>query len=88
MPNLEKRDRLKLPHIPIPKRPPSERIADFCEATLTYSPEQAAAEAGPEAGSAEGAAREAFGGQTGPRKETKEKLIRNFPKEKLLPFLD
>jgi len=45
MPNVDKRDRLKLPHVPIPKRPPHERIADFCEATLTYSPEQAAAEA-------------------------------------------
>ncbi len=45
MPNVAKRDRLKLPHIPIPKRPPNERVADFCEATLTYSPEQAAAEA-------------------------------------------
>lgn len=45
MPKLDKRDRLKLPHIPIPKRPPEERLADFCEATLTYTPEQAIAEA-------------------------------------------
>ncbi|MDQ7842333.1 MAG: NAD(P)-dependent oxidoreductase [Armatimonadota bacterium] len=45
MPTLEKRERLKLPHIPIPKRPPAERIRDFGEVTLTYSPEQAVAEA-------------------------------------------
>lgn len=45
MPNVEKRERLKLPHIPIPKRPPQERLQDFCEVTLTYSPEQAIAEA-------------------------------------------
>ncbi len=45
MPAIEKRERLKLPHNPIPKRPPRERIGDFCEATLTYSPEQAIAEA-------------------------------------------
>lgn len=45
MPNVDKRDRLKLPHIAVPKRPPQERIADFCEVTLTYSPEQAIAEA-------------------------------------------
>jgi len=45
MPNVEKRERLKLPHVPIPKRPPVERVRDFREATLTYSPEQAIAEA-------------------------------------------
>lgn len=45
MPGLDKRERLKLPHVAIPKRPAEERIADFCEATLTYSPEQAIAEA-------------------------------------------
>ena len=45
MPAIAKRDRLNLPHMPIPKRPPAERIADFCEVTLTYSPEQAIAEA-------------------------------------------
>jgi glutamate synthase (NADPH/NADH) small chain len=45
MPNVEKRERLKLPHVPIPKRPAQERIRDFCEVTLTYSPEQAIAEA-------------------------------------------
>ncbi|HET8679250.1 MAG TPA: NAD(P)-dependent oxidoreductase [bacterium] len=45
MPGLDKRERLKMPHIAIPKRPPQERIADFCEVTLTYSPEQAIAEA-------------------------------------------
>lgn len=45
MPAIAKRDRLNLPHMPIPKRPPSERIGDFCEVTLTYSPEQAIAEA-------------------------------------------
>ena len=45
MPNVEKRERLKLPHIPIPKRPPQERVQDFCEVTLTYSTEQAIAEA-------------------------------------------
>ncbi len=45
MPNVDKRERLKLPHIPIPKRAPAERLADFCEATLTYSPEEAIAEA-------------------------------------------
>src|SRR3989304_3960731 len=45
MPNVEKRERLKLPHVPTPKRPPQERVQDFCEVTLTYSPEQAIAEA-------------------------------------------
>lgn len=45
MPTLEKRDRLKLPHVPIPKRPSQERLKDFCEVTLTYSPEEAIAEA-------------------------------------------
>jgi len=45
MPIVEKRERLKLPHIPIPKRPPQERIRDFGEVTLTYTPEQAVAEA-------------------------------------------
>lgn len=45
MPTLEKRDRLKLPHIPIRKRPSQERLKDFCEVTLTYSPEEAIAEA-------------------------------------------
>jgi len=45
MPNVEKRERLKLPHMPIPKRPPQERVRDFCEVTLTYTPEQAIAEA-------------------------------------------
>ena len=45
MPNVEKRERLKLPHISIPKRPAQERLADFCEVTLTYLPEQAIAEA-------------------------------------------
>ncbi|OFX13149.1 MAG: hypothetical protein A2V59_11600 [Armatimonadetes bacterium RBG_19FT_COMBO_69_19] len=43
--NVEKRDRLKLPHIPIEKRPPQERLRDFCEVSLTYTPEQAIAEA-------------------------------------------
>ncbi len=41
----DKRERLKLPHVEIPKRPPRARIADFCEVALTYSPEQAIAEA-------------------------------------------
>lgn len=45
MPAIAKRDRLNLPHMPILKRPPDERIADFCEVTLTYSPDQAVAEA-------------------------------------------
>ena len=45
MPRLDKRERLRQPHIAIPKRPPLERITDFCEVTLTYSPEQAIAEA-------------------------------------------
>jgi len=45
MPRLDKRDRLKLPHVPVPKRPPQERIADFREVTLTYTAEQAVAEA-------------------------------------------
>lgn len=45
MPNVEKRDRLKLPHIPIRKRPPEERLRDFCEVSLTYTPEEARAEA-------------------------------------------
>jgi len=45
MPRLEKKDRLKLPHVPVPKRPPQERIADFREVSLTYTPEQAVAEA-------------------------------------------
>ncbi len=45
MPNVEKRERLKLPHVPILKRPPAERLGDFCEVTLTYTPEQAVAEA-------------------------------------------
>jgi len=42
---LDKRDRLKLPHIPVPKRPPQERITDFREVALTYTAEQAVAEA-------------------------------------------
>ncbi|MCL6551525.1 MAG: NAD(P)-dependent oxidoreductase [Firmicutes bacterium] len=41
----DKRARLKLPHQPPPKRPPAERLADFCEVTLPYTPEQAVAEA-------------------------------------------
>ncbi|HEV8352741.1 MAG TPA: NAD(P)-dependent oxidoreductase [bacterium] len=45
MPAIAKRDRLNLPHMPIPKRPPRERVGDFCEVTLTYSPEDAIAEA-------------------------------------------
>jgi glutamate synthase (NADPH/NADH) small chain len=45
MPRLEKKDRLKLPHVPIPKRPPQDRIKDFHEVALLYTPEQAAAEA-------------------------------------------
>ncbi|HEU5299437.1 MAG TPA: NAD(P)-dependent oxidoreductase [bacterium] len=45
MPHVEKRDRLKLPHIPIRKRPPQERVGDFCEVSLTYTPEEALAEA-------------------------------------------
>jgi hypothetical protein len=45
MPRLDKRERLKLPHVGIPKRPAQDRVGDFCEVTLTYSPEQAIAEA-------------------------------------------
>ncbi|MDQ7849973.1 MAG: NAD(P)-dependent oxidoreductase [Armatimonadota bacterium] len=45
MPRLEKRERLKLPHVPVPRRPPQDRITDFREVGLTYTPEQAAAEA-------------------------------------------
>jgi glutamate synthase (NADPH/NADH) small chain len=45
VPNVEKRERLKLPHMAIQKRPAEERVRDFCEVTLTYSPEQAIAEA-------------------------------------------
>jgi glutamate synthase (NADPH/NADH) small chain len=45
MPRLDRRERLKQPHVEIPKRPAAQRVADFCEATLTYSPEQAIAEA-------------------------------------------
>lgn len=45
MPRLDKRERLRQPHIDIPNRPPPERVTDFCEVTLTYSPEQAVAEA-------------------------------------------
>lgn len=41
----DKRTRLQLPHQPVPKRPPAERIADFCEVTLAYTPAQAIAEA-------------------------------------------
>ncbi|MDR7516243.1 MAG: NAD(P)-dependent oxidoreductase [Armatimonadota bacterium] len=42
---VPKSERLKLPHIPVPRRPPEERRRDFCEVTLTYTPEQAMAEA-------------------------------------------
>lgn len=42
---VPKSERLKLPHIPVPRRPPEERTRDFCEVALTYTPEQAVAEA-------------------------------------------
>ena len=42
---VTKSERLKLPHIPVPRRPAAERVRDFCEVTLTYTPEQAKAEA-------------------------------------------
>ncbi len=45
MPRLAKSERLKLPHVPIPKRPPQDRSTDFREVTLTYTAEQAVAEA-------------------------------------------
>ncbi|HXF82466.1 MAG TPA: NAD(P)-dependent oxidoreductase [bacterium] len=45
MANVEKRDRLKLPPVPVRRRPPAERVRDFCEVSLTYTPEEAQAEA-------------------------------------------
>jgi len=45
MARLPKSERLKVPHVPIPKRPPQERSTDFQEVSLTYTPEQAMAEA-------------------------------------------
>jgi glutamate synthase (NADPH/NADH) small chain len=42
---IARKERLQIPHLPYPKRPPEERVQDFAEIVIGYTPETARLEA-------------------------------------------